>query len=225
MSVSGRFGEGLAKYGILAAVLIGGGYLIWRWFEENNPFKKVPDEIKSGQDIVNSGGTVTEDNTIWEQIGGGSVQAPADVGGYGELTFMEWLDKYILHKETVQTNVQEVTGGNAPAAWSGDIPPEADILQMAKNEGAYHSGIQPIESVMGLQGIGLTETILQDVSPTLMLVEKEYNAPNVHTSEVVFQDVWGGIIGPNLASQSDPDEVGACLARGGGWNWNTRECI
>ena len=190
----------------------------------NNPFKKVPDEIQSGQDIVNSGGTVTEDNTIWEQIGGGSVQASADIGGYGELTFMEWLNKYILHKEGVQSNVQEVTDGNAPAAWSGEIPPGADILQMAKDEGAYHSGIQPIESVMGLQGIGLSETILQDVSPTLMLVEREYNAPNVHTSEVVFQDVWGGIIGPNLASQSDPDEVGACLARGGGWNWNDRKC-
>lgn len=212
MGVSEGAGGAIVKYGILAALLIGGGLLIAKWWKDNNPFgqaqQKADEVFQTGRNL---GGLLPEDTSVinqnftdlWAYIRNLGGLLPENIGGNNQLT---------------DTSGLLITSPDK-------IPPEADIIQMAKNAGAYHSGIEPIDSVLGLQGIGLSETILQDVSPTLMLVEREYNAPNVHTSEIVYQDVWGGIIGPNLAAGSDPDEVGACLARGGGWNWNTRECI
>lgn len=212
MGVSEGAGGAIVKYGILAALLIGGALLVKKWFDENNPIGKAQqkaDEVfQTGRNL---GGLLPEDvsainqnfTDLWAYVRNLGGLLPENIGGSNKVTD---------------------TSGLLIAS-PDKIPPEADIIQMAKNAGTYHSGIEPMNSVMGLQGIGLSTTILQEVAPTLMLVEKQYNAPGVHTSEVVYQDVWGGIIGGNLASQSDPDEVGACLARGGGWNWNTRECV
>lgn len=210
MGVSEGIGGSLVKYGILAGLVIGGGILLKKWWDENQP-------LAQGQKAIDDTNKSFDENPI--------VKAINDTPDPLQL-ITGWLqDAFNAGKSSVQTNVFEVTDGNAPAAWSGEIPPGTDIIQMAKNAGAYHSGIQPMDSVMGLQGIGLSTEILQEISPTLMLVEKQYNAPGVHTSEIVYQDVWGGIIGPNLAAGSDPQKVADCLASGGGWNWNTRECV
>jgi hypothetical protein len=115
--------------------------------------------------------------------------------------------------------------GEIPQSYPG-VPAGADLLAMARDAGALVPAYVPLDSVMGLQGFGLTETIVQEVTPQLMIVDRQYTAPGVQTQETVFQDVWGGIIGPNLTAQNigQVDEISSCLSRGGGWNWNNREC-
>jgi hypothetical protein len=47
MGLSEGAGGAIVKYGILAGIIIGGGILIWKWFQENNPFGQASDTINN----------------------------------------------------------------------------------------------------------------------------------------------------------------------------------
>ena len=47
MGLSEGAGGAIVKYGILAGFIIGGGLLIWKWFQENNPFGQASETINN----------------------------------------------------------------------------------------------------------------------------------------------------------------------------------
>jgi len=200
----------------IAPYAIGGGLLVAAWLYR----KQISDWISGfvggfHDDMTNSWSRWFQQQTdVWKQAHADQMQFENLIGDPGKPTVAddiiagkgkdEWIDAGNPYLPGWSMTV--VAPGNGRVVAPGNAP------------------VEPMDSVLGLQGIGLTETILQEISPTLMVVEREYNAPGVRTSETVFQDVWGGIIGPNLSAQSDPADVAACLASGGGWNWNDRRC-
>jgi len=223
MSISESATSGAIK-GIMPYALLGGGILAIYLYRDKiaawiagltGGFAK---SISEGIGNLNPLGTADQWSTFFQQQTQIWKDAQAD-------------DQYfqsLVNNPNAPTVADDIIANKPPTEWIDANNPllpgwSMTIVNPAQ---AQQQSIPLMDSVMGLQGIGLSETIVSEVTPTLSIIDRTYTAPGVSTQETVFQDAWSGIIGPNLTAQNidKQQQIADCLSRGGGWNWNTREC-